>query len=314
MSRRSELQARLVRWQAVIGHGPGASRSSGPKNIVGTLVREWREDRVGGLAAEVAFFAVLSVFPALLALAATLGSLTGLLGSDVADRAEQAVVTVVGTVIGDERAATANAVRRLFAADSPGVLTVGAVLAVVALSRGFAAVVRALDIAYDIEERRSWLSVRLTALALSIGTVVVATVLLTAMVVGPLLGGGRAVADAVGLGEAFAVSWTWLRLPVAFVVVIAWAATIFHVAPNHRTPWRWDLPGAVLAAVVWVVVPGGFRLYLQVAVGGNAVFGVLGGALTLLFWLYLLAIGLLVGGELNAVIAARHHVRQVPRR
>lgn len=132
-----------------------------------------------------------------------------------------------------------------------------------ALSRAFSAVVRALDVAYDVEERRSSLSVRITAVALSLGRVVVTTLILAAMVVGPLLGGGKAI--------------------------------------------------AVLTAAIWIAVSSGFRAYLELAGSTNAVFGVLGGALTLLFWLYLLAMGLLVGGELNAILAVRHRLHHAPR-
>ena len=277
------------------------------------LVHEWRDDRVTGLAAEVAFFAVLSVFPALLALAGALGSLDLIVAGDVADRSKEAVLSGVTSLLGGDAGTTTGAVRELFEEESPGVLTVGAVLTVLALSRGFAAVTRALDVAYDLEERRSWLHLRLTALGLAITSILVAAVLLAAMVVGPLLGGGHLIADALGGGELFVSVWRWARLPVALLAAVAWAATVFHVAPNHRTPWRWDLPGAILTAGVWVVVSIGFRVYLQL-VGGNAVLGVLGGALTLLFWLYLLAIGLLLGGELNGVIASRHRIVQVARR
>ena len=91
---------------------------------------------------------------------------------------------------------------------------------------------------------------------------------------------------------------------------MGWAAAVLHVAPNHRTPWRWDVPGAVLAAGLWVATSIAFRAFLDLAGEGNQVFGALGGALTLLFWLYLLGIGIVLGGELNAVLAARHGVRQ----
>lgn len=283
-------------------------------DVAPALWREWREDRVTGLAAEIAFFTVLSIFPALLAVAAALGSLEGIVGGDLARRSQDIILDGVSQVLGSGGAATTLAFRRLFEEQNAGVLTLGAAIAVVALSRGFAAVIRALDIAYDLDERRSWLNIRLTALILSIGSVLVAAVLLAVMVLGPLFGSGRELADAVGMGGPFVVLWSWLRLPLALSVVVAWSATVFHVAPNHKTPWRWDLPGAAVTSVVWVVVSLGFQIYLRFAAEGNAVFGVLGGALTLLFWLYLLAIGLLLGGEVNAVIAARHAVPQAARR
>ncbi len=188
------------------------------------------------MAAEVAFFAVLSVFPALLAVAAALGFLDVVIGGDVADRSKEAIVSGVSALLGGDAATTTGAIRELFEQESRGVLTVGAVLTVVALSRGFAAVTRALDVAYDLEERRSWLNLRLTALGLSVGTLVVAAVVLAAMVVGPLLGGGHVIADAFGRGDLFFTAWRWARVPAALLVVVAWSATVFHVAPTtgHR--------------------------------------------------------------------------------
>ncbi|MGH9182823.1 MAG: YihY/virulence factor BrkB family protein [Acidimicrobiales bacterium] len=269
------------------------------------LAREWRDDRLSGLAAEVAFFGVLSVFPALLATAALLGSLESIAGQAVSDRVEQGVLDVLDRFLTPEAAGVTEAVRGLFAESRTGVLTAGVVLAVMATSRGFAAVIRALDVAYDLPPRPPWLRTRLKAIVLSIGSVVVAVVMLAMLVLGPLLGRGRGVAEAIGLGDAFATFWEVFRAPVAVAVLVGWAATVFHVAPNHRTPWRWDLPGAVVTGLLWLSASLGFRLYLVVAGEANQVFGLFGGALIVLFWLYLLGVGLLVGGELNAVLAKR---------
>jgi membrane protein len=271
-----------------------------------SLAREWREDRVTGLAAEVAFFGILSLFPVLLAVAAALGSLEAIAGGDVAERAQEEVVGFLRDVLTEEAGETVEAVDRLFASSSPGVLTVGVAAALWAASRGFAAVINALDIAYDLDERRGYLRVRAVALGLAVGSVVVVALMLAMLVLGPLLGTGDDVADTVGLGGAFATWWDWVRWPTAVVVLIAWAATVFHIAPNHRTPWRWDLPGAVLSATAWALVSVTLRAYLALAAGGNQVFGALGGALIILLWLYLLALGLILGGELNAVLAQRY--------
>jgi membrane protein len=276
-------------------------------------VHEWQDDRVSGLAAEVAFFGVLSLFPALLAMAAALGVLEALAGAEAAAEAEDAVVSFLQGVLTHEAAGTIEAVQELFDGSSIGVLTVGLATALWAASRGFAAVIRALDVAYDIDERRTWVRLRALGIGLAIGTVVVASLLLAMLVLGPLLGTGQEVADAVGLGTVFATFWTWVRWPTIAALVIGWAATIFHVAPNHRTPWRWDVPGALLTAALWIVLSLGLRLYLVVASTGNQVLGTLGGSLIVLLWLYLLAVGLLLGGELNAILARRAGVPQEPR-
>ena len=110
--------------------------------------------------------------------------------------------------------------------------------------------------------------------------------------------------------------WTWFRWPVVFLALIGWAASLYNIAPNHRSPWKYELPGALLASVWWTVVSLGFGTYLGLASrGANAIFGFLGGALSLLFWLYLMAMGLLLGAEVNSIIATRRGVilEAVPR-
>ena len=267
---------------------------------------EWRDDRVGGLAAEVAFFGLLGLFPTLLVMAAALGSLDAIVGQEVAARAEEQVLDFLHRILTEEASGTIDAVQNLFTGADTGFLTVGLVAALWGASRAFKAVVEALDVAYDLEERRSWLNLRLTALGLALGSAVVGSVILAMLVVGPLLGTGRDIADAIGAGRLFATFWDWRRWPTVVVLLTAWAAPVFHLAPNHSTPWRWDVPGAVLTALFWALASAGFRAYLVVAVGANEVLGSLGGSLILLLWLYLMSLGLLLGGELNGVLTRRH--------
>lgn len=275
------------------------------RGLIAELVGESVADRVTGLAAEVAFFATLSIFPGLLLIAAGIGWLDALAGNDLARRSQEIVLRFLSGILTERGSGAVEAVRELFTRRSGGVLTVAGLAALWSLSRGFAAVIRALNIAYDVEERRPWLKLRLMALALAVGSVVTTAVALGMIVVGPLFGRGRDLAEALGLGDAFAFAWAWVRVPVAAVLVVGWATTLLHLSPSRRTPWRRDLPGAILAAALWLALSFGFGLYLRVAAGGNEVFGALGGGLILLTWLYLIAFSLLLGGELNAILERR---------
>lgn len=266
------------------------------------MLTEWGADRVPDNAASVAFYAVLSLLPAFLALAAMLGPLDSLVGGDVAERVQERVLDFLGTVLTSEADGTLEVARDLFEDERPGLLTFSLLLAIWTVSRSFAALVRALDVVYDLDEHRSWLGIRATALLIAVGSVVAAALMLTAIVVGPLFGTGEQIADQIGLGDQFAFLWDVFRLPFAFVVLVVWAATIFHVAPDHDTPWRYDVPGAVLTSVLWLLFSVGLRLYLELAQAGNAVFGALGGALIVLLWFWLLSLAVLIGGELNQVL------------
>ena len=284
--------------------------------FVRDIIDEWSKDRVGGLAAEIAFFALLGFFPSIIVLAAALGSADGILGAGAAADIEGWLVEQLTTVLGGDNNVE-DVVRDLFATDNGSAFTVGAVLAAYAASRGFTAVVRALDIAYDHEHQRGWLSTRLVGFGLTLMSVVVAAVVLTLIVIGPLFGEGAELAERLGVDSWFTVLWTWFRWPVVFLALIGWAASLYHIAPNHRSPWKYEVPGALLASVWWTAVSLGFGTYLSFASSGaNAIFGLLGGALSLLFWLYLMAMGLLLGAEVNSIIATRRGVilEAVPRR
>ncbi|MCE2512027.1 MAG: YihY/virulence factor BrkB family protein [Acidimicrobiia bacterium] len=274
-------------------------------SFVADLRREWSRARVGGLSAEIAFFGLLGLFPAVIVFAAALGSLDVVIGAGAAADTEQWLLDRVVETFGSDNTLRAT-VEELFDRSNAGLITAGVVLTVYASSRGFTAVVGALDVTYGHEYRRNWLSTRVMGFVLTLFTVLVSALVAAMVVVGPLLGGGEELADRFGAGSAFTTAWDWFRWPVVCVVVVCWAASIYHFAPRRRTPWRSDLPGAVVGTVWWLAVSLGFRVYLDAAASGmNAVFGLLGGALILLVWLYLLAMGLLVGAEINGVLNDR---------
>ena len=273
--------------------------------LVEELRREWSRARVGGLSAEIAFFGLLGLFPAVIVFAAALGSLDVVIGAGAAADTKEWLLDRVVETFGSDNTLRAT-VEDLFDRSNAGLITAGVVLTVYASSRGFTAVVGALDVTYGHDYRRNWVSTRVMGFVLTLFTVIVAALVAAMVVVGPLLGGGEEIAERLGAGSAFTTAWDWFRWPVMFVLVVCWAASLYHFAPRRRTPWRTDLPGAVVSTVWWLVVSVGFRAYLDAASSGmNAVFGLLGGALILLVWLYLLAMGLLVGAEINSVLNDR---------
>ena len=94
----------------------------------------------------------------------------------------------------------------------------------------------------------------------------------------------------------------------AISVLIAWAATLFHIGPNHRTPWRFDVPGAVFTALGWVVTTQLFAFYVRLSEGRNEVQSSVAIVLLALTLLYLLSLVLVIGAEVNDVIARRSGV------
>jgi membrane protein len=269
------------------------------------LVQESNDDRLPGLAAETAFFAVLSIFPGLLIAVSLLGLLDVVVGADIAGEAQERVVDGLRLVLTDEASDAVEAVEDLFESSRGSLLTAAVLGALVTLSGGFAVAINALNLAYDATEVRSWVRRRLVGLGMALGTLVLLVLSLAVFVVGPLLGRGEEIADLVGLGALFTFTWDVLRVPVAVLVLVGWTTALYRIAPSRHIRWRDCVPGAVAATLLWVAASGGFRLYLELAADRNPVLGAFGGGVIVMLWMYLLSLGLLLGGELNAVLHER---------
>ena len=183
--------------------------------------QHWLRVRLSGLSAEIAFYAVLGLFPAVIAFTAVLGSLDVIIGASAATDVQEGLLEWTTTTFG-AGSTLHRTVADLFAGSNAGAVTVGAILTLYASSRGFVAVVRALDVVYGHEHRRRWLSTRLVGFTITIVTVVVFAITTAMTVVGPLLGTGDDIAERIGRGSGFATAWVWLRWPATFLVVVAW--------------------------------------------------------------------------------------------
>ena len=261
------------------------------------VISEYRRDGVGDLAASITFWTLLSIPAAILALISALSSVKTIVNTSAAEDLEREIQNFINDTFADNETLN-NAVAELFDGSNAGVVTIASLVAFFSLSRGFAGLIRALDQAYEIEEGRRWWHVRLVAIGLGIATVVVAAGSAVVLAILPELPGG----------PAFAA----LAAPVAFLLIIIWAATLFHVGPYHRTPWRYDFPGAILTAIGWILATQGFAIYIRVTSQANQVQTTVGAVLLGLTLMYLLSIIMLVGAELNDVLSRRAGVVQQP--
>jgi membrane protein len=182
---------------------------------------------------------------------------------------------------------------------------VALVIAMASVAQSFASVINTITIAYELEDHRGWWFRRWLGLLLGLGTLAAGAIMLSAFVVGPLLGHADQVVAKVGLSEEYSFVWAWIRYPVGFLALIAWATTLFHLCPDRQDRWRSGLPGGLLTSTFWVAASLGFSSYLALVVPRSPVLGALGGGLILMTWFYLLFLALLAGAELNATLLAR---------
>ncbi len=281
--------------------------------VVGSVGRGAADDEITGLAAEMAFFGMLSVFPLTIAVAAGVGFLEPIVGAEAAQRVRIEVVSALSTGLGSSAAGVTDAIEELFADTRPGVFTLGLVVAIWSASRGFRSTVRSVDAVYHLDQRRTYLELRLLSLSMALAAVPLAAIGLVAFAVGPLLGSGVEAAEVVGGAEGYSQTWSVLRWPLAVLAGGIAVTTILHIAPDQRTPWRSDVPGAVVTIVSWALATVGLRLYLRFGGSSNLLIGSLGAVLVVMLWLYLLALGLLLGAELNAVLGERNGVTRTSR-
>ncbi|MBA2529404.1 MAG: YihY/virulence factor BrkB family protein [Euzebyales bacterium] len=287
-----------------------------PWSVAVRVTREMVADRVSGLAAEMAFWSLLSLVPLTVSLGAALGYAELVVGRDQVVRAQGAVIRGLAIIFSPRLTSEVIApfVRELLSQQRGGLAAGGLAVSLYLASRVFTATMRALDLAYRVPERRGVVAQRVLALVLAIGFVLVVVATLVFAVVGPLLGSARSLATRLGFGTVFEVGWEIGRWPLLFGVVIVFLGCVYRFGPNVDNGWRHCLPGAVLGLTLWVLASLSFRLYLAaggansgvlvaedeaVALVGRAV----GALVATIVWTYLTAMAILVGGELNAELA-----------
>lgn len=176
---------------------------------------------------------------------------------------------------------------------------VGLGLALWSASAGMVALQVGLDVAYDVEQDRPFVKKRLVAMLLLLVTAVLGGLATVLVVFGQPL--GDAIRDNLPLGGAFVVVWTVARWILALAALMVLFAAFYYVAPNRGSPrWAWVSPGGVLAAVIWLAASLGFSFYVASFGSYAETYGSLAGVVVLLLWLYLSALAVMIGGELNA--------------
>lgn len=272
-------------------------RAGDALRLTGRTVVDIFDDRVPGLAAEAAFFAVLSLPPLLLAV---LGAV-GYLPVDV-DAVQQTIARIAGQVLAPSTIedVVEPTVRTLLEQGRAEILSIGVVLALWSGSRATSTYITAVTIAYDIADPRPAWRRRLLAFGLTVTGAVIGVGLLPALVVGPRLMTLLAPSFVGATVEQLAIALYW---PVVAAVAVAVLASFYHVGVPWHTPWRRDLPGALLAVVVWLSGSFGLRYYADVAIRGqDSVYAGIAAPLVVLLWLYVSAFAVLIGAELNAEI------------
>jgi membrane protein len=185
-----------------------------------------------------------------------------------------------------------------------GLLSFGILLSLWSVSAVAFALTEALNVAYGVEETRS--RRKRFAFTLLFGPFLALAFIVACglMLIGPRVAGG--LAGLAGLGEAWEVLWAWLRYPVAFFLLAAVLSVVYRFVPDTDRSFWSATPGAVFAVIAWAIASLGFSFYLANFADRGLTYGSLGTAVGLLIYLYLSALVVLLGAEINAAV---YHMR-----
>jgi membrane protein len=269
------------------------------RDLASRVWRELGDDEVLDRAAALSYYWIFALFPMLLFLTTLLGLVPrgGLM--------DHLMSYLAGTLPPDAFSMVSRVLAEVQRGAHGGLLSLGAVLTLWAASSGTSSVMNALGKVWDVTESGPWWTRKLLALGLTVGLGFFVVTALVLLVLGPEL--AAVVAQAVGLGRAFTVTWTVLRWPLAVALALLGVGLIYSVAPASRPRWRGVSPGAVVAVAGWLAASAGLRLYVRRLADYSTTYGPIGGAILLLLWLYVTALVLLVGAEIDAEIARGRH-------
>ncbi|MDR4480593.1 MAG: YihY/virulence factor BrkB family protein [Nitrospira sp.] len=266
----------------------------GWKELGQRLWHESQKDEILGRAAQLAYYFLLALFPALL-------FLTAVLGLFPLDRVMPELMTYLRTVLpSDALSLLQKYLDNVVSGSGGDVLSLGLLGALWASSTGVTAIMEALNVVYGAEESRPYWKVRVVATLLTIGLAGFIIISMTLILYGARI--GEWITDMVGLGWLFLLAWNMLQWPVAVLLMLLALAIIYFVCPNVEHDWRWVTPGSVCAVTLWLGVSLGFKVYVDQFGNYNAAYGSIAGVIILMLWLYLTGVVILLGGEINAQI------------
>jgi len=285
----SRPRARTLSWETV--------RSTVWRLVVSTVGTCMR-NRVTGLAAEAAFFAVLSLPPLIFALAGSIGYIFAQFSDSQVGEVRQTVLDIAGQALTPQ---TVNSIIKptlnqvLSGGGRYDVVSIGFILALWSGSRALNVFVDTITIMYGLGGHRGIVQTRVLSFLLYVLGMVTGVVTIPLVVAGPTL-------IAKWIPDRFAVL-NQLYWPTVLVLGILFLATLYHVSVPVRTRWRYNIPGAVFTMFCWVFGSALLRLVLVgTAKGSTSIYGPLAAPIAVLLWLYVLSIAVLIGAAINAAV------------
>src|SRR5215213_11376569 len=257
--------------------------------VLKATVQEFQRDDSLGLAAQLAYYLILALFPFILVLVSLMGTFgSPELASTVLDYFRQVMPEDVYKLI---KTYTTDIISGNHPA--PYLFSFGILFTIWSASGAFAALINALNRAYDVQETRPFWKVRGMAILMTLGLSVLILIGVLLLVLGPQI--GTAIADVFGLEETFLLVWDIARWPAALFFMVFTVALLYYFAPDVEQPFRWITPGGLIGVLLWVLASVAFNFYVSNFGSYNKTYGSIGAVIVLLLYLYISSLTILFG-------------------
>jgi membrane protein len=298
---RSSEEPRAIELQRAQERGRGRHAThplqipwAGWKDILWRTYSEMQSDRLLSIAGGVAFFILLSIFPAITALVSAYGRFFN--AATITSN-----ISLLHDVVPDNMLSIIQEQANRIASNSGSALNIGIVVGILvslwSTMSGVKAMIDALNVIYEQKEGRSFIKLNLVALAFTLAGFATLLLAIAAVVVLPLI------LSSVGLGGLTETLTRIVRWPVLLIVLLFGLALLYRYGPDRRVArWQWVSIGSAFAAITWIVTSYLFSWYLASFANYNATYGSLGAVAGLMVWLWISTTVVLLGAELNAEI------------
>ena len=256
------------------------------------------EDDVFGRAAQLGFYFLLAVFPALLGVTALIGMLPSQVVLPTVMPYAQQVLPAESLILVDRY------VEQVIQGSGGGVFSLSLLGSLWAASWGMMAIINALNVVYGVKETRPFWKAGSTTVLLTMGAAIFVITSLILILAGEQV--SQWAADMIGWDWWVAFGWPLLQWPIIVLLLLGAINLIYYWAPNVHHEWQWVKPGSVLAVFLLIILSLGLKWYVENFINYNAVYGSITGVIILMMWLYVGGLTLLIGGELNFILNRPH--------
>lgn len=257
------------------------------------LIARYRNHHVSSLASQLAFDILFSSFPFIMLMMALIGFIK-------VDPIE--VISVLHNIMPEQvYELVSNLALQLLQARNGNLLSFSLIFSLYAASRAFRAIRYGLNRAYDEEEDKNMIKVIILSIVFMIIITFMIIFVLTFIVFGEMI--GQALVEWLGLDIGILKFLKWLRYPIGLGGMIIVFSSIYRLVPSRKIKWREAVPGAIFTSIVWIIFSVGFAFYVNNFGRYTDLYGSIGVIIVLLIWLNITSTTILLGGELNALIA-----------